>query len=135
MKYALVGATGFIGAKILAEAVSRGHSVTAICRHPEKVLQHPNVQPGFADVMDTLALTRWFTGQDAIVHSYSPPFDLKLRAQANEYVARLTAEGRSPMQAFALFRPTDLAAHQADVAARIEAQTNATQSIIRAAQA
>jgi hypothetical protein len=135
MKIALVGATGFIGSKILSEAVNRGHVVTAICRHPQNVLQHPNVQAVFADVMDTPALEGLFSGQAAIIHSYSPPYDLKLRAHVNEYVARLTAAGRSQMEALALYEPPDKAAHAADVQARIKAQTAATQSIIRAAQA
>ena len=134
MKVALVGATGFIGSKILAEAAGRGHVITALCRHPQNVPQHENVRAEFADVMDTAALERWFTGQEAIIHSYSPPFDGNLRAQANEYVAKLTAAGHSLMEAFALYRPADPVAHRADVHARIEAQTAATTSIIRAAE-
>ena len=135
MNIALVGATGFIGSKILAEAANRGHHVIAICQHPDNALKHANVQPVFADVMNTAALQLLFAGQDAVIHSYAPPYDLKLRAEANQYVARFTAAGRSPMEAFASFRPTDPAAHHADVQARIDAQTKATQSIIRAAQA
>ncbi len=134
MRFVLVGATGFIGSKILAEAVERGHLVTALCRHPENILKHPNVQARFSDVSDTAALEPLFSGHDAIVHSYAPPFDLKLRAQANEYVAKLASEGRTATEAFASYRPTDPAAHQADVQLRIAAQTRATQSIIRAAQ-
>jgi hypothetical protein len=51
----------------------------------------------------TPALQRLFSGHDAIVHSYAPPFDLKVRAQVNEYVAKLTSEGRSAMEAFASY--------------------------------
>jgi uncharacterized protein len=131
MRFVLVGATGFIGSKILAEAVGRGHLVTALCRHPENVLKHPNVQARFADVMDTAALQRLFSGHDAIVHPYAPPFDLKVRAQ---YVAKVTSEGRMAREAFASYRPTDPVAHEVDVRLRIVAQTQATQSIIRAAQ-
>jgi hypothetical protein len=135
MKIALVGATGFIGSKILSEAVNRGHVVTAICRHPQNVLKHQNVQAVFADVMDTRTLEHLFSGQAAIIHSYSPPFDMKIRANVNEHVARLTSAGRSQMEALALYEPPDRAAHAADVQARIEAQTIATQSIINAAKA
>ncbi|WP_312797333.1 NAD(P)H-binding protein, partial [Tianweitania sp.] len=35
MKIALIGATGFVGKEILTEAVSRGHTVTALVRNPE----------------------------------------------------------------------------------------------------
>ena len=37
MKIALVGPTGFVGSKVLPEAVGRGHAVTAVCRNPDKV--------------------------------------------------------------------------------------------------
>ncbi len=37
MKIALIGASGFVGSKILAEALQRGHQVTAIVRNPEKL--------------------------------------------------------------------------------------------------
>jgi putative NADH-flavin reductase len=37
MKVALVGASGNAGSRILAELSSRGHAVTAIARHPEKI--------------------------------------------------------------------------------------------------
>jgi nucleoside-diphosphate-sugar epimerase len=37
MKIALIGATGFVGAKVLAEALARGHTVTGIVLHPEKL--------------------------------------------------------------------------------------------------
>ena len=38
MKIALLGATGFVGSAILNEALDRGHAVTAIVRHPEKMI-------------------------------------------------------------------------------------------------
>lgn len=135
MRVALVGATGFIGSKILREALERGHRVTAICRHPEKVPEHRNAQAVFADVMDTPALEVLFAGQDAVIHSYAPPFDVALRAQVVEYVAKATAAGKPELEALAAYRPADVSAHRADVAARIEAHTKATQSIIRAARA
>ena len=37
MKVALIGASGFIGSRLLAELSARGHAVTAIVRNPEKV--------------------------------------------------------------------------------------------------
>ena len=135
MRIALVGATGMIGSKILAEAAGRGHVLTALCRHPENVLRHKNVDAVFADVMDTPALEHLFGAHEVIVHAYSPPFDTNLRAEANAFVARLTAEGRPLLEAFVNYRPSDAEAHQADVQARIAAQTAATRSIVRAAQA
>ena len=37
MKIALIGATGNVGSKVLEEALSRGHDVTAIVRNPDKL--------------------------------------------------------------------------------------------------
>lgn len=34
----LIGASGFIGSAILAEALSRGHKVSGVVRHPDKGL-------------------------------------------------------------------------------------------------
>lgn len=73
MKIALVGATGYVGAKLLEEAVNRGHVVTAIMRSPHKLPQNDLVLPAPADVTDVKALTRNFRGQDAIIHAYAPP--------------------------------------------------------------
>ena len=36
MKIALIGATGFVGSKVLAEALQRGHQVTALARNPAR---------------------------------------------------------------------------------------------------
>jgi hypothetical protein len=43
MKIAVIGATGFVGSAILQEALQRGHEVTAIVRHTEKVKSHPKL--------------------------------------------------------------------------------------------
>jgi putative NADH-flavin reductase len=72
MKIAIVGATGFIGSKLLAEAVSRGHIVTAITRSPDKLAKDDRIIPVPADVNDVPALTRYFHGKDAVIHSYAP---------------------------------------------------------------
>ena len=37
MKIAVIGASGNAGSRITAELARRGHSVTAIARHPEKI--------------------------------------------------------------------------------------------------
>jgi putative NADH-flavin reductase len=37
MKVAPLGATGFVGSALLKEALDRGHIVTAIVPHPEKL--------------------------------------------------------------------------------------------------
>ncbi len=40
MNVALIGASGFIGSRLLTELTRRGHQVTAIARNPEKISAH-----------------------------------------------------------------------------------------------
>jgi uncharacterized protein len=78
MKIAIIGATGFIGSKILTEAVSRGHSATAISRHPEKVPTQNQVRAIKIEVTDISALTETLRGQDAVIHAASPPREMEM---------------------------------------------------------
>jgi hypothetical protein len=50
MKIALIGATGFVGSALLKEALDRGHEVTAIVRHPEKLPAHAKLHPHTVDI-------------------------------------------------------------------------------------
>lgn len=45
MKIVLTGVTGFVGSAILKEALDRGHEITAIVRHPEKLQAHAKLYP------------------------------------------------------------------------------------------
>jgi putative NADH-flavin reductase len=69
MKIALIGATGFIGARLLAELTSRGHQVTAIVRNPEKVPQGAGVSAKQGDVYDKDGLAALLAGHDAVISS------------------------------------------------------------------
>ena len=75
MKIALIGATGFIGSGILREALDRGHQVTAIVRHTEKLPQHPNLVARRTDVRDAQETTAAVAGHDAVISGYSPGRD------------------------------------------------------------
>jgi putative NADH-flavin reductase len=55
MKIALIGATGFVGAAILQEALNRSHDATAIVRNPEKLQAHRSFTPRRA--MSTMKMT------------------------------------------------------------------------------
>lgn len=69
MKIALIGASGNIGAKIRDEALSRGHSVTGIVRHPEKLPAREGLTAVAGDVSDTQGLVAQIKGHDAVVSS------------------------------------------------------------------
>jgi uncharacterized protein len=71
MKIALIGATGFVGSAILKEALDRGHEVTAIVRHPEKVQLHAKLQPQKGDVYNEEEMARLVTGQDAVISAFN----------------------------------------------------------------
>ena len=67
MSIALVGATGHIGSRLLAELSSRGHAVTAIVRNPEKVPALPGVTAVKGDVFDQDGLATLLAGHDAVI--------------------------------------------------------------------
>ena len=72
MKITLIGASGFVGSAVLNEALSRGHQVTAIVRHPEKITlqsEHLSVVPG--DVINTMALAELIKGSDIVISAYN----------------------------------------------------------------
>ncbi|RXT43647.1 3-beta hydroxysteroid dehydrogenase [Bosea sp. Tri-44] len=67
MKIALIGATGFIGSRLLAELTSRGHQVTAIVRNPEKVAPGAGITAKKGDVYDKDGLATLLAGHDAVI--------------------------------------------------------------------
>lgn len=72
MKIAVIGATGFVGSAIVKEALDRGHEVTAIVRHPEKVQSHPKLHPQKGDVYNEDELARLVKGQEAVISAFNP---------------------------------------------------------------
>ncbi|HET9844303.1 MAG TPA: NAD(P)-dependent oxidoreductase [Nitrospira sp.] len=72
MKTAVIGATGFVGSALLKEALDRGHEVTAIVRHPEKLQPHPKLRPQKADVYNSDEVARFVSGHDAVISAFIP---------------------------------------------------------------
>lgn len=71
MKIALIGATGFIGSNLLKEALARGHQVTALVGHPEKLAPQANLTAIKADVNDTAALAGLLAGHQVVISAFS----------------------------------------------------------------
>ena len=69
MKIALIGATGNIGAKILNEAVERGHQVTGIARDVAGLEGRNGVTAAQCDIADEDGLAGILRGHDAVIVS------------------------------------------------------------------
>lgn len=72
MKLLLIGASGMVGSRVLAEAAARGHEITAGARNPQKIAKLPGVTPVQVEASDAAALTALAKGKDAILVSVSP---------------------------------------------------------------
>ncbi|GAB3877732.1 NAD(P)-dependent oxidoreductase [Microbispora bryophytorum] len=73
MRIAVFGATGNVGRRVVAEAVSRGHEVTGVARNPVRLAGLPGearARVGDAtDVNDVIALS---AGQDLVITATCP---------------------------------------------------------------
>lgn len=71
MRIAIIGASGFIGSYIRDEALARGHQVTAIVRHPEKItVRNPRLTVVKADILKD-KVDELVKGHDAVISAYS----------------------------------------------------------------
>jgi putative NADH-flavin reductase len=69
MNIAIVGATGNIGSRVVAEALRRGHKVTAITRDPKKLDRRDGMTVKAGSTSDAPVLTRVLKGHDAVIVS------------------------------------------------------------------
>jgi len=73
MKVAILGATGFVGAPILAEASRYPDlAVTAIARDISKLPQDAGIEAVSCDIYDGDALARVLQRHDVVIHAYHP---------------------------------------------------------------
>ena len=75
MKIALIGATGFVGAPLVAELLQRGHQVTALARNPAKLAPQANLAAKALDVNDADAVAAAVKGHDAVISAFNPGWD------------------------------------------------------------
>ena len=72
MKIALIGATGFVGAPVLDEALARGHTVVALVRDPAKLAPRAGLEAVKVDAYDTASVAAAVTGVDAVISAFNP---------------------------------------------------------------
>ena len=71
MKIALIGASGYVGAKLRDEALQRGHHVVAIVRDPSKLLAIDGLTVKVADVYDSSQVAAAVAGSDVVLSAFS----------------------------------------------------------------
>jgi len=71
IKIALVGATGLIGSKVLAEASRRGHTITAMCRNPDKVPALSGVTSRKVDILTRRQAEVAFAGHNIVISCFN----------------------------------------------------------------
>ena len=67
MKVALIGASGNVGSRLLAELLNRGHEVTGVVRRPEKLPPRDGLTAKRGDINDEAGLPSLLAGHDAII--------------------------------------------------------------------
>jgi putative NADH-flavin reductase len=72
MKITLIGATGFVGSRLLREALTRGHQVTAIVRDPAKLTEtNDQLTVVTGDVNNPEQLAQQLAGHDVVINSFN----------------------------------------------------------------
>lgn len=71
MKISIIGATGFVGKAVVAEALRRQHQVTAISRHSNTLPQHAHLITESGDITDVAWLTSRLKGQDVVISAFN----------------------------------------------------------------
>ncbi|GLS16740.1 NAD(P)-dependent oxidoreductase [Hydrogenophaga electricum] len=71
MKVTLIG-TGFVGSAVLDELLQRGHQVTVLARHPEKLAARPGLTVRAGSAQNPEDVQAAAAGQDAVISAYNP---------------------------------------------------------------
>jgi putative NADH-flavin reductase len=93
-KIVLIGASGFVGSAILKEALDRGHKVTAVVRHPEKIKTlHKNLVVKQGDVSLSKTVTEVCESADTVISAVNPGWQNPAIAEETTKVYRSILEG------------------------------------------
>jgi putative NADH-flavin reductase len=102
MKVALIAASGNAGSRILAELAARGHQVTAVVRHPEKVPATPGVTVTVGDANQPETLAKIMAGHDAVISAakflHTKPENLIAAVRASGVKRYLTVGGAGSLR-------------------------------------
>lgn len=71
-KISVIGATGFVGSKVVKELSERGYKVQAIARNASKVEVSEYVTAVSTDVNDVKQLSEVLEGSDAVISTFNP---------------------------------------------------------------
>lgn len=96
MKIALIGASGNVGQRVVAEAVARGHDVIAIARNVATIAATDRVTPVAADMTDEAQILPALAGADVLILSVrfqDLDFETVLRTIGKSGVPRLLVVG------------------------------------------
>jgi putative NADH-flavin reductase len=96
MKIALIGATGNVGQRIIDEALSRGHEVTALARSADKLEAREGLTPIVFDLTDEDNAPAAIAGHDCAILSvrfHGLDFEQALRVLAKSGVPRVLIVG------------------------------------------
>ena len=73
MKIALIGANGTVGQRILQEALTRGHQVTAIVRDPSRMTnKNEKLSVVTSDILAGENFSNVISGHDVVISAYGP---------------------------------------------------------------
>src|SRR5580692_12915598 len=98
MKIALIGATGNVGTRLISELRRRGHQVTAITRHPEKLDRQDGVNPAVGDVQNENAFAAVLAGHNVAIHSVKLPAKVIAATKAAKVPRLLVVGGAGSLE-------------------------------------
>ncbi len=122
MKIAVIGATGNVGRRIVAESLYRNHHVTAIARDPFKLTAQDGLTMLQGDANDPAKLERLLIGHDVVVSSIMflhSDITLLVRAVRDSGVSRYLVVGGAGSLEVA---PGELVVEQPDFPAFVKAE-------------
>ncbi len=71
MNIVLIGATGFVGTALLNEALNRGHRVTAVSRHVDRLPAREGLTARSANLADAASVAAAVQGADAVLSAFN----------------------------------------------------------------